>query len=70
MDSVVTVLIQAHRYGEAFELTSNNRVDLNVIVDYAWPHFLSHAADFVKEVQVSFPPRLPVASFESIIAVC
>lgn len=47
------MLTQAHRYGEALELTSNNRVDLNVIVDYAWPHFLSHAADFVKEVQVS-----------------
>ena len=49
----VAVLVQAHRYGEAFELTSNNRVDLNVIVDYAWPQFLSHAADFVQEVQVS-----------------
>ena len=45
--------MQAHQYGEAFELTSNNRVDLNVIVDYAWPNFLHNAADFVKEVQVS-----------------
>lgn len=43
---------QAHEYGEAFELTSNNRVDLNVMVDYAWPHFLTHAADFVSQVQV------------------
>lgn len=45
--------MQAHQYGDAFELTSNNRVDLNVIVDYAWPDFLKHADDFVKEVQVS-----------------
>ncbi|KAA6419594.1 MAG: elongator complex 1-like [Trebouxia sp. A1-2] len=40
-----------HEYGEAFELTSNNRVDLNVIVDYAWPQFLVHATDFVREVE-------------------
>ena len=44
--------LQAHEYGEAFELTSNNRVDLNVMVDYAWPEFLTHAHDFVREVQV------------------
>lgn len=43
--------LQAHEYGEAFELTSNNRVDLNVLVDYNWPDFLHHADDFVKEVQ-------------------
>ena len=48
--------LQRGEYGEAFELTSNNRVDLNVIVDYAWPAFLTHAGDFVKEVQVSLPP--------------
>ena len=45
--------MQRGQFGEAFELTSNNRVDLNVIVDYAWPHFLTHADDFVREVQVS-----------------
>lgn len=44
--------MQVHEYGEAFELTSNNRVDLNVIVDYAWPQFLTHAEDFVREVEV------------------
>lgn len=44
--------MQVHEYGEAFELTSNNRVDLNVIVDYAWPQFLVHATDFVREVEV------------------
>ncbi len=44
--------MQVHEYGEAFELTSNNRVDLNVIVDYAWPEFLTHAEDFVREVEV------------------
>ncbi len=27
-----------------------NRVDLNVMVDYAWPRFLDHAADFVRAV--------------------
>ncbi|DBA88250.1 hypothetical protein WJX77_011440 [Trebouxia sp. C0004] len=43
--------LQVHEYGEAFELTSNNRVDLNVIVDYAWPQFLTHAEDFVGEVE-------------------
>ena len=45
--------MQNGKYGEAFELTSNNRVNLNVIVDYAWPKFLTHAEDFVREVQVS-----------------
>ena len=54
--------VQRGEYGEAFELTSNNRVDLNVIVDYAWPAFLTHADDFVKEVQVSLStPCLPHA---------
>ena len=48
--------MQRGQFGEAFELTSNNRVDLNVIVDYAWPSFLSHADDFVREVQVGPPP--------------
>ncbi|KAL3149903.1 hypothetical protein ABBQ38_013268 [Trebouxia sp. C0009 RCD-2024] len=43
--------LQRGEYGKAFELTSNNRVDLNVIVDYAWPTFLTHADDFVREVQ-------------------
>lgn len=54
--------VQKGQYGEAFELTSNNRVDLNVIVDYAWPKFLTHAQDFVREVQVSDPltPTPPV----------
>ena len=51
--------VQEGQYGEAFELTSNNRVDLNVIVDYAWPKFLTHAEDFVREVQVRAPLNLP-----------
>ncbi len=52
-------VLQAHEYGEAFELTSNNRVDLNVMVDYAWPEFLSHADDFVTEVKVCCMPPYP-----------
>ncbi len=27
-----------------------NRVDLNVLVDYAWPRFLEHGRDFVAAV--------------------
>jgi len=59
--------MQVHEYGEAFELTSNNRVDLNVIVDYAWPEFLTHAEDFVREVEVrrttSRPQPLPLSTY-------
>ena len=58
------LVVQARQYGEAFELTSNQRVDLNVIVDYAWPDFLRHADDFVKEVQVNLLscPSTPLSS--------
>ncbi|BDA44195.1 Elongator complex protein 1 [Coccomyxa sp. Obi] len=40
----------ADDYAAAWRLATVNRVDLNVMVDYAWPRFLDHAADFVRAV--------------------
>ncbi|EIE25950.1 IKI3-domain-containing protein [Coccomyxa subellipsoidea C-169] len=37
-------------YAAAWRLAVVNRVDLNLIVDYAWPRFLAHASDFVQAV--------------------
>lgn len=41
---------QEDDYAAAWRLATVNRVDLNLIVDYAWPRFLSHARDFVAAV--------------------
>ncbi|GMH34369.1 hypothetical protein BSKO_02203 [Bryopsis sp. KO-2023] len=38
------------QYQEAWELATTNRVDLNIIVDYNWPSFISGAGDFVASV--------------------
>ncbi|CAK0773220.1 hypothetical protein CVIRNUC_004042 [Coccomyxa viridis] len=40
----------ADAFGEAWRLATVNRVDLNVLVDYAWPRFLEHGAQFVAAV--------------------
>lgn len=37
-------------YSRAWELAAVNRLDLNVLVDYRWPSFLGHAAQFVAQV--------------------
>ena len=42
--------MQADAFGEAWRLATVNRVDLNVLVDYAWPRFLEHGAQFVAAV--------------------
>ncbi len=41
---------QEDDYAAAWRLAVVNRVDLNLIVDYAWPRFLAHASDFVQAV--------------------
>ena len=42
--------LQENNYGEAWRLATLNRVDLNVLVDYAWPRFLEHGRYFVAAV--------------------
>ncbi|KAK9859824.1 hypothetical protein WJX84_001803 [Apatococcus fuscideae] len=42
--------LQGHEYDRAWELAVDNRVDLNLLVDYCWPAFLDHTADFVGQV--------------------
>ncbi|GFR43050.1 hypothetical protein Agub_g4056, partial [Astrephomene gubernaculifera] len=39
--------LRGRQYGEAWRLAAIHRVDLNLLVDYRWPAFLSHAAEFV-----------------------
>lgn len=42
--------LDSHNYARAWDLTITNRVDINLLVDYAWPRFLRHADDFVADV--------------------
>lgn len=43
--------LHSQYYTKAWNLTVINRVDLNLIVDYAWPRFLHHVDEFVAAVQ-------------------
>ena len=43
--------LRAKRYADAYALASKQRVDLNLIVDYGWPTFLSDADAFVADVR-------------------
>lgn len=43
--------LESHHYSRAWDLAVTNRVDLNLLVDYAWPRFLDHAQQFVAAVQ-------------------
>lgn len=43
--------LESGNYSRAWDLTVTNRVDLNLLVDYAWPRFLDHAEQFVSAVQ-------------------
>ena len=42
--------LQDNEFGEAWRLATTNRVDLNVLVDYAWPRFLQRCGDFISAV--------------------
>ena len=50
LDVTAISKMQADAFGEAWRLATVNRVDLNVLVDYAWPRFLEHGAQFVAAV--------------------
>lgn len=43
--------LELQQYRRAWDLAVTNRVDLNLLVDYAWPRFLEHAEQFVASVQ-------------------
>ena len=43
--------IGARRADETLTLAARHRVDLNLLVDYGWPRFLSHADEFVRDVK-------------------
>lgn len=49
------------QYAEAWELAGTHRVDLNLIVDYAWPRFAQDAGKFV-QVRMSTMPVADVVS--------
>jgi elongator complex protein 1 len=42
--------LDARRFAAAAAVAARHRVDLNVIVDRAWPRFLKHADEFVRDV--------------------
>lgn len=44
------VVVQDGDFSTAWQLATAHRVDLNLIVDYGWPAFLSRADDFVAQV--------------------
>lgn len=46
----VTAALAAGRFTAAATLAARHRVDLNLLVDYAWPSFLSRASEFVESV--------------------
>ena len=46
----VTAALAAGRFAAASTLAARHRVDLNLLVDYAWPSFLSRANEFVESV--------------------
>lgn len=50
---------QARAYAAAWRLAAENRLDLNVLVDYAWPAFLGAADDFVRAVDDDQVPPVP-----------
>jgi IKI3 family len=53
--------LDARCYAQAWELVRTNRMDLNILVDYAWPDFLSHTDEFVAAV----PDSLEIADLLS-----
>lgn len=42
--------LDARRYADAHALASRHRIDLNLLVDWAWPRFLEEADAFVADV--------------------
>ena len=42
--------LDARRYADAHALASRHRIDLNLLVDWAWPRFLEEAEAFVADV--------------------
>ena len=47
---VINVIVQDADFSTAWQLATAHRVDLNLMVDYGWPAFLSKAEDFVAQV--------------------
>lgn len=50
---VVAAILKAltlGKYSKAWRLATANRVDVNILVDYRWPAFLSQAPAFVQQV--------------------
>lgn len=47
----VTENLLANRYAAAVQESAADRLDLNVLVDFQWPRFIDHAAEFVKQVK-------------------
>lgn len=43
-------MMQEGDFSKAWQLATAHRVDLNLIVDYGWPAFLSKAENFVDQV--------------------
>lgn len=44
------ILLQDADFAKAWQLATAHRVDLNLLVDYSWPSFLSRAGAFVDQV--------------------
>eukprot|EP00884_Botryococcus_braunii_P015718 jgi/Botrbrau1/282/Bobra.0022s0250.1 len=48
--SSIAAALDEHDYSRAWELVLVNRVDPNILTDYAWPDFLKHTTEFVEAV--------------------
>lgn len=46
----VAALLDESDYKGSWKMATVNRLDLNILVDYRWPRFLYHAADFLLAV--------------------
>jgi elongator complex protein 1 len=46
----VAAALDAADFAGAWQLATANRLDLNVLVDHAWPRFLAQAPAFVQQV--------------------
>ena len=49
--AAVAHALDAADYAAAWDLTARNRLDPNIVVDYGWPAFLEHAAEFLAAVE-------------------
>lgn len=46
----IVLALKELRFRHAWEVATRNRVDLNLLVDYRWPHFVDNVEEFVQQI--------------------